>query len=414
MVHCCALDDLVANVLEELRRTHYCEGSQANYRRFYQRLRAYAHDLGIHEFSEGVGRQFLEATYKMTLRQIPHPVPTKFRMAFRCLRCLSDYQQGGALRRRQPQAPPHEPPEGFRAVRQAFTRECERRGYSAVAASTRWNRLRVFVDFLATRGVAPQGITAAHLSQYTASLGRYQPTTAAAMLTVVRTLLRFLYQEGYLTEDLSGAVPRLRSAHHQRVPKLWSTHDVQRLLAAVDRNTPIGKRDYAILLLAARLGLRIGDIRTLPLSALRWDKKTITWVQQKTRRAVTLPLLDDVGWALIDYLQHGRPSTSSPTVFVRHHAPFEPFSESSSVDHVMTVYIRRAGIMVPRGSSGMHSLRHTLATALLAQETPLPVIAEILGHAGTHSTEVYLHVNREALRRCALDPEGVFAYVGPA
>lgn len=126
---------------------------------------------------------------------------------------------------------------------------------------------------------------------------------------------------------------------------------------------------------------------------------------------MTYPLLDDIGWALIDYLQHGRPQTASPFVFVRHGAPFEQFGKHANLHHIITTYTRRAGIPVPRGPHGMHSLRHTLASALLEQHTPLPVIADILGHLSTQSTQVYLHVDLGALRRCALDPEEVFACV---
>lgn len=409
-----ALDDLVANVLAELERRQYSANVRTGYRRFYQRVLAYAHAHGIREYSEDFARQFFENTFHVTMREIPQPVPPKFRPALRYLRCLGDYQLHGTLVRRQVKKAPYEPPDTFRAALEAFARECDRRGYSSQAARTRWNRLRAFVDYLATQGVAPEGISAQHLSNYTATLIGYHPKTVAAMLTHVRTFLRFLHQAGYHAHDLSGAVPRLRSGHYERIPSVWPADSVRRLLGAIDRGSPTGKRDYAILLLAARLGMRVADIKALTLSALQWDTKTIVLVQQKNRRAVTYPLLDDMGWALIDYLQHGRPPTSSPYVFVRHNAPFEPFGQHVNLHHIITTYTRRAGIPVPRGAHGMHSLRHTLASALLEQHTPLPVIADILGHLSTQSTQVYLHVDLEALRRCALDPEEVFACVDPA
>ena len=194
-----------------------------------------------------------------------------------------------------------------------------------------------------------------------------------------------LYHAGYHALDLSGAVPRLRSRYYERVPSVWPADSVRRLLGVIDRGNPTGKRDYAIMLLAARLGMRVGDIKALTLSALHWENKTIVLVQQKNRQAMTYPLLDDIGWALIDYLQHGRPQTSSPHVFVRHNAPFEAFAQFANFHHLMTTYTRRAGIPLPRGAHGMHSLRHTLASALLEQHTPLPVIAEIMGHLSLHS-----------------------------
>ena len=408
------LEDLVARVLVELDRLQYSSNTQAGYRRLYQRMLACAHAHGIRYYSEDFGRQFFETTFQCAMRDLPQPVPRKFRPALRHLRCLGDYQLHGTLLRRQIQKTPYEPPPAFKAVLEAFARECDRRGYSPLAARTRWNRLRAFVDYLATLGVAPEGISSQHLSNYTATLIGYHAKTVAATLTTIRTFLRFLYYAGYHAQDLSGAVPRLRSGHYERLPSIWPADAVQRLLVAVDRGNPTGKRDYAILLLAARLGMRVGDIKALMLSALQWDTKTIVCVQQKTGRPVTYPLLDDVGWALIDYLQHGRPLTASPYVFVRHSAPFEPFGKHVNLHHIITTYTRRAGIPVPRGPHGMHSLRHTLASALLEQHTPLPVIADILGHLSTQSTQVYLHVDLDALRRCALDPEEVFACVDRA
>jgi integrase/recombinase XerD len=358
-----SLDDLVVCVLNELSRLQHAPNTQVAYRRFYQRVLAYARSHGIIEYSEDFACRFFEETYHVTMRDVPQPVPRKLGPAFR------------------------------------------------YAARTRWNRLRAFVDYLATEGVAPEEITAHHLSRYTATLVRYHPKTVAAMLTMVRVFLRFLHQSGCHSHDLSAAVPRLRSAHYERLPSVWPADSVERLVAAVDRGNPTGKRDYSILLLAARLGMRVGDIKALTLSAIQWDAKRIVYAQQKNGRPVTYPLLDDVGWALIDYLQHGRPQTDSPYVFVRHNAPFEPFSKYANLQHIIATYTRRAGIPVPRGHHGMHSLRHTLASALLEQHTPLPVIAEILGHLSTQSTQVYLHVDREALRRCAIDPEEVFACV---
>ncbi len=406
-----AIDDLVASVLAELERLQYSANALAGYRRFYQLVMVYARAHGVVEYSEDLAHRFFEDTFHVTMHALPQPLARKFRPALRYLRCLGDFQLHGAILRRQRPKAAYVSPAAFRVVLEAFARECDRRGYSLQAARTRWNRLRAFVDYLATQGVGPAGINAQHLSKYTATLIDCHPKTVATVLTTIRTFLRFLYQSGDHPRDLSGAVPRLRSHYGERLPSVWPADTVQRLLMAVDRGSPTGKRDYAILLLAARLGMRVGDIKALTLSALHWETKTIVCVQQKTRRAVTYPLLDDVGWALIDYLQHGRPPTRSPHVFVRQNAPFEAFGRDANLHYIITAYTRRAGIPVPRGAHGLHSLRHTLASALLEYHTPLPVIADILGHLSTQSTQVYLHVDLEALRRCALDPEEVFACV---
>jgi site-specific recombinase XerD len=181
------------------------------------------------------------------------------------------------------------------------------------------------------------------------------------------------------------------------------------LLECIDRGNPAGKRDYAILLLVARLGIRVSDIKSLKLSDLDWQSKTIQVKQSKTNNKVIYPILNDVGWAIIDYLKNARPITDSPFVFIRMSAPYEAFGKDANLYHIISKYTRLAGITIPRGKKhGLHSLRHTLASTLLEQGTPLPIISEILGHFNSKSTGGYLHTGIEGLRTCALDPEEVF------
>lgn len=404
-----SIEDLVAGVLSELDRLRYTARSQGDYRAFYRHVVAYAEARGISEYSEAVAARFFQETFHVTMEELQPPVPPKLTKALRYLRSLGDYQLHGTVVRARRRKPCQELPDSFRAVIGAFERDCEQRGHAPRTLLGRRRWLGAFADYLAAQGISPSTIAAAHLSRYTATLVDRNAHTVATMLSPVRVFLKFLYQAGYHAQDLSASVPRIRSSYHTRIPSVWPGDAVQKLLGTVDRGNPTGKRDYAILLLAARLGMRIGDIKALQLSALHWDTKTIHWIQQKTRRAISYPLLDDVGWALIDYLRHGRPPTSSPHVFVRHRAPFEPYGHDTKLGYLIATYARRAGIPVLRGHHGMHSLRHTLASRLLEQHTPLPVIAAILGHLSTTSTRAYLHVDLESLRRCALDPEEVFA-----
>jgi len=180
-----------------------------------------------------------------------------------------------------------------------------------------------------------------------------------------------------------------------------------RVLAVIDRQSAAGKRDYAMVLATARLGLRISDLRQLELSDLDWRSKTITIVQHKTRRPLCLPLLDDVGWAIIDYVGHGRPETACPKVFVKHRHPFDAFGCSSSVACRLSRHAARAGITFAPGEvGGMHSLRGALAVAMIANQMPIPVVSAVLGHASSDTTQAYyLRFDIEALRCCALDVE---------
>ena len=273
----------------------------------------------------------------------------------------------------------------------------------------RLQRLFFFVDYLSLRRVMDVGeITPEIISDYVLCISKAEKSMAS-ILTTLRVFLRFLYLNGYIENDLSLSVPKQNKYNYPAVPSTWEPTEVKRILDAVDRGSPKGKRDYAILILVAKLGMRVGDIKALKLSDLNWITKTITITQEKTKVEATYPILHDVGWAIIDYLQNARPVCEAPYLFVRMCAPFEAFGENANLHNIISKYIRLAGITVPRGKrQGLHSLRHSLASTLLEQGASLAVISEILGHVDSKSTSVYLHTDLTNLKACALEPEEVF------
>jgi integrase len=181
---------------------------------------------------------------------------------------------------------------------------------------------------------------------------------------------------------------------------------VARIVEAIDRDNPCGKRDYAIILLITRLGLRGVDVRRLEFADFDWPGSRLLVRQAKTGHPVQLPLLKEVGWAVIDYIRHGRPDCDCPQVFVRHLAPFGPFSDQDHLHQILVKHARVAHVSVSeKRRHGMHSLRHTLATRLMEGGTPVEQIADILGHQSVKSVGVYLKSSLGLLSRCALDPD---------
>src|SRR5436305_1655833 len=244
--------------------------------------------------------------------------------------------------------------------------------------------------------------------------GGLRRRTIAGMGSSLTDFLAFLAAAGRTPQDLAGRLPPHRHLRHESEPHLWTAEEIRRLLAVIDRQSAAGKRDYAMILMTARLGLRISDLRQLGLGDLDWRAKTITIVQHKTGRPLSLPLLDDRGWAIIDYVRPGRPETACAKVFIKHRHPFDAFGCSSSVACRLPRYAARAGIEFPPGQvCGMHSLRGALAVAMIGNGAPMPVLSAVLGHVSSDTTQAYyLRFDVERLRCCALDVEDVTGQAG--
>ena len=404
------INELVDKVLAELERLNYSYNSLCGFRAFYKRVITFANEKEELYFSEELGRAFLKERYNCTVNYYTEVMPKSYRGPIRRIRILGDYQLHGVIVRRIVKKPGYVKPPQFEKELTAYERECENNDYSKRGLRTRMQRLFFFIDYLDARGVqSANDITSEMISDYVKTIYAHHEKSISSILTTLSVFLKFLYFNQFTDEDLSLKVPKQNKYYYPPVPSVWNKEDVIHMLESIDRGNPTGKRDYAILLLVAKLGIRVGDIKSLELSDLNWQSKTIEIRQNKTKNTVTYPILNDIGWALIDYLKNARPISNSPFVFIRINAPYEAFGKDANLYNIITKYTRLSGITIPRGKrQGLHSLRHTLASALLEQGTPLPIISDILGHFNSKSTGVYLHTGIEGLRSCAIDPEEVF------
>jgi integrase len=216
---------------------------------------------------------------------------------------------------------------------------------------------------------------------------------------------------GQINDNIAEYVPKIRIRPDERIPSVWKKEDVVSLLASVDRSSPCGKRDYAILLLVTKLGMRVSDIRNLCFENLLWQEARIEINQTKGGKPLILPLTEEIGQALIEYLRYGRPASQHRNIFIRANAPFEPFNRDNNLYYVITRYRRRAVIKLPiQNRKGMHSLRHTMASRLLEAGVPMETISAIMGHLSVETTQIYTKINVKNLQNVAIDPEEV-AYV---
>ncbi len=224
------------------------------------------------------------------------------------------------------------------------------------------------------------------------------PSRAKLLVGALRSFFRFLILRGEISTDLTGAVPSVADWRLSSVPKGIDPKDVRRLLKSCDRRRPTGRRDYAVLLLLARLGLRAGEVAALTLDDIDWEVGELT-IRGKGPRSDRLPLPQDVGEAIVAYLRRGRPPCGTRRLFVSVRAPIRPFLDHNAVGCIVRRSIARAGVDSPR--KGAHVLRHALATEMLRRGASLPEIGELLRHRRLDTTAIYGKVDLQALRTLA-------------
>lgn len=255
-------------------------------------------------------------------------------------------------------------------------------------------------ELLESSGDDPRKFTAQSLRRFVLERSQQWGWAAAKKCTTaLRMFLRFLIAEGKCPVGIDASIPQLAHWRLSSLPRYLQPDQVERVLASCDRAIPVGKRDRAILLLLARLGLRAGDIVQLGLRDIDWKD---AWIQVsgKGKRQTRLPLTQEIGDAIIDYLQHGRAPSASDRLFIRSRAPFCPLRSHCAVSVIVDRALRRARVTRPsRGAA--HLLRHSAATSMLRQGASLQEIATILRHRSIETTQIYAKVNVETLRQIA-------------
>ena len=242
-------------------------------------------------------------------------------------------------------------------------------------------------------------LTAADLSRFVLCHAHaMSPGRAKLMVTALRSFVRFLLQHAEIDTDLTACVPTVANWRLATVPKYLAPQEVERLLGACARSTPSGRRNYAILVVLARLGLRAGEVVALELDDIDWRAGELT-VRGKGLRRDRQPLLAEVGEALVNYVRRDRPVCSTRRLFVRLRAPYRGFASSAAVTTIVERTLERAGLHPP--CKGAHLLRHSLATRLLRGGASLAEIGHILRHRSPNSTEIYAKVDLAGLRALA-------------
>ena len=398
------LTELLHDLEQEMLRLGYTNGTMQIYRRRWQKLLQFAQERGETSYSEQLGISFLEKHSQIFEKDFKTTLSQSKTQELRIIRVIGDFQLHHTILRRyfsrhqEVLTDPY-----FITISNQFKSYCSGKGYSKCTIDHYVKQSARFMDYLVSQNVKDcKGIRIELIHSYIKTLAGYTYKTVEQNICSMRAFFRFLLETEEVETDFAAKTPMVQARKQTRIPSVWTTDELQKLIAVIDRGSPKGKRDYAIILLACCLGMRSTDIKSLKMENFHWEEKKLVFIQSKTRTSLSLPLTQEVGWAVIDYLKYGRPKIDSPYIFVRHLAPFTTFAESDHLHQLIKRYMELAHLPTCKKKRGIHSLRHTLASVLLEKDTPLSTISDILGHVDTDSTAVYLKVDIKKLKECAL------------
>ena len=374
-------------VIAELGSMGYMDSSLINYRRLYARLGSFMEDHSIKEYSPAVGKAFTAEYYPCD--------NDRRRTVLLMIRRLDDHLNGIPYRCHHAMKTPYVPP-AFKSVLDDYQEYCGNIGNKPGTINEKKRFCLVFLQFLSDFGCNDiSNITAGVVAK------SYLIYTNKDGYAALRQFLRYLFEKGLITKDLSAIVP-----HYKRrliIPSVFTPEEIKKMEDTVPRDTLTGKRNLAILLLVTRMGLRSGDIAELKLSSIDFISNHIDLIQQKTGEPLSVFMPDDVSFALKSHIESAGSRLSDGYVFHSMKAPYGRLT-TSIIRHIVKECIVSAGIDVKGRKHGPHAMRSSLASNLVSNGTSYDTVRKILGHTDPDAVKHYVKTDIERLRKCALDP----------
>ena len=389
------INALIEQCADVLFAKGYNEASIRSYQdKWRQYVLPFAKSQDTTLYSKDLGERFLEAN-------LPGKSLFSRRSLIRCVTILTEYVETGTISRRLKTMPkqPLDGPIGDVAKKfiEYSSQELRLRDLTLVAHR---RQLSSFICGLSAKGITElDSISENDVLDFLNGAGN-----TSEKKFVLSTFFKYLENTHQTRREYSEVIRRFQSIEHEKLPTTYTDEEISKILEFAKSRTHsnVGKRNYAIVLMACRLGMRSSDIRYLQFSHIDWDKHEIHLQQFKTGVDLRLPLLHDVGEAIINYIRYARPKSSLPYVFLTDNAPYDVMS-ATNISHFVGWIIKQSGVDVGQRHRGSHALRHSLATHMLQSGVTLPVISEVLGHVATSSTMHYIGVSRDVLLECALD-----------
>jgi len=388
------------NLLELLEAKGYSSGALLNYRRMLLRINAFMKRKKIGTYTESVGEYFFSDYNKKKIYSIPYQQLMKT-----TVRRLNELYNGKGYKLNK-QSPGVPSPVQFKELLKAYVIFCISIGNKENSIDKKG---KICLDFLCNMASAGCKNTGDISPSYIC--GAILKIKNMDSYAVIRSFLRFLCENGSLDKDLSGLIPKYRRS--VPLPATYTDDEIKNLETVIDRSTRTGKRNYAITLLASRLGMRSGDITRMKFDDIDFDHDRVNFVQIKTGHPLSLPLLPEIHEAMQEYVQHSRPNVKSNYLFIRATAPYEKIS-TSAIRHIFTENFKAAGIDITNKKHGPHALRSSMASSMVNRNIPYDIVRKVLGHTAPQAIKHYAKVDIENLRFNAIDvpaPTGIFAMI---
>lgn len=353
-----------------LRENGYSDACISTHlRRWQQGIQQYMDENSIAEYSEAIGEQYLRISTE-------NKAPSTIRTITRNIHILTDYLSCGLIRKRIVHLITYPLPGEIGILAEEFLEKLRLIRRCDLTINEHRRILSYFIEGLSLKSI--KQVTQIKESDILNFIGAAQHCKDKHLNTA-RLFSRFLYEEKHIDKNIEYIIGRNNFPKREKLPSVYNSKEIRQIEESVDQASAVGKRDYAILLLTTRLGLRASDVCNLEFSNLDWEKNIICLTQYKTKRDLELPLLNAIGEVIINYLRYGRPVSNSPLIFLSATAPYRSLNHIS-MNGIISRVIKTSGVDINNRKFGPHAMRHTLASQLLSNGISLPVISETLGH----------------------------------
>lgn len=395
------ISELIEKMDAHMVSLGYTASTLRHHRQAWNALKNLALAEGATHFSKNLGFKLLREHYKIDPYE--SNLSEYKSVVRRSVMLLLEFQISGTIAKHQPKVD-YDIPDGFKTAGNQFIDSLQE---SNLAPGTIHNyRMHIFkaTSFFVNHGASGfENLNNDLINLYMKTFAGLSKAYISANVHYLSKFLDYAHEQGY--SDKVFSFPSVTVYKDRRVPEYYTADEISKILSSIDRGNALGKRNYAMVLLGARYGLRISDIISLKLNELDFEHNRISITQQKTGKPLTLDILPDVGWALIDYLKNGRPAANSDSVFLRHTHPYKAFAQGESMQYMLRQYALSAGVWKAGTEKhcSFHMLRYSLASDLIQQGVSLTTISGILGHSELNVTTLYTRLDVPQLKACALE-----------